>query len=239
MNLWDRRPRESGEAYEAFTTYLHQGQQRTLDEAYRTAKGKPPPGTVPGTKTIRASGTWKDWHSKHQWKTRAAAFDARDQEIAAAAREKVVAQQAEDLATKQVRHEGREERLTERLYAKLSEMLDVALVRRKVVKEDDGRTINIFEPAKFGMKTLFDGLRLYSQLQRLRLAMPYRLEDVTEHVPEDLWHETDGEFESKVPEGATHPMPEDVYVKPSLEGALLKPGHGDTPVVPAKSRPPR
>lgn len=237
MNLWDRRPAESGEAYEAFTTYLHLGQQRSLDEAYRTAKGKPQPGTAPGTKTVRASGTWKGWYSDHEWKARAAAWDERDRKIADAARVRLIEKGAEDLATKQHRHETREEQLMERLYGKLAEMLDVALVRRKVVKEDDGRQITIFEPAKFGMKTLFDGLRLYTQLQRMRLAMPWRLEDVAEHVPDDIWHETPGQFEAKAPEGAAHPMPEDVYQKPDLEGARLKAGHGDTPVVPAKARP--
>lgn len=85
---WDRQPGETSKAYEAFSTYMNLGAQRSTNKTAQTL-GK--------SKTLM-----DQWSAKWNWPERAAAWDsipARAAEEAFAERAKRIAAQHDDLAT--------------------------------------------------------------------------------------------------------------------------------------------
>lgn len=68
LYLWDRRPDESGRAYEAFCLYRDAGAARSVDQAYRAATGRQAGGG-------RAAGRWWQWSEAYTWLARATAYD--------------------------------------------------------------------------------------------------------------------------------------------------------------------
>src|SRR5215469_16904101 len=66
---WEQRDGESMPAYLAFVVYRDMRGERSIDAAYRASRG-------PQVGTKRASGRFKDWSQKYDWKERAEAYDA-------------------------------------------------------------------------------------------------------------------------------------------------------------------
>jgi hypothetical protein len=66
---WEQRDGESTQAYLAFIVYRDMRGERSIDAAYRASTG-------PQVGTKRASGRFKEWSQKFEWKVRAEAYDA-------------------------------------------------------------------------------------------------------------------------------------------------------------------
>lgn len=65
---YERQPGESSRAFRAFAIYRDLGPSRSLNAAYRHAKGSQDPA-------LRAHAVWSGWSSKFDWPVRAAAYD--------------------------------------------------------------------------------------------------------------------------------------------------------------------
>lgn len=69
LHIWERQDAESAKAYSAFVVYRDMGLERSIDAAYR--------GYVGDEKSRKeATGHFKRWASKHDWLSRAKAYDA-------------------------------------------------------------------------------------------------------------------------------------------------------------------
>ncbi len=79
-SVWDRQEGETPKAFAAFVVFRDQGPSRSLDAAYREARGQ-----RSGNK--RAPGTWTDWYTRYRWKQRAEAYDAHLERLARRDRE--------------------------------------------------------------------------------------------------------------------------------------------------------
>jgi hypothetical protein len=66
---WDQREDESMQAYLAFVVYRDLRAERSIDAAYRAARGQQ-------TSSKRASGRFFEWSQKYEWKLRANAYDS-------------------------------------------------------------------------------------------------------------------------------------------------------------------
>lgn len=236
---WDQQTGESGEAFAAFKAFRDLGPARTLAEAYRSSRpGKGPQQAHAGpTKKPGTPGTWKTWAIKYRWKERAAAFDARGAQVQQAAAEKVIAAVAADRAAMMLEQERREHQLAGLIHGKLLEMLEQGLVKRKVVKTDDGKTITITEPAKWDFGTAAKLAQVFTALGRVSLNMPVKV-DPKESGGEPPYFETSGEQESALPAGAVPDMPAESAAKPELGVSAIGPA-GEGLKQPQKARPPR
>lgn len=78
---WQRRPGETGRAWECFNTYLRLGPSRTLSQTARTQGSR--------------LDTVKRWSSHNQWSLRAAAYDEHMQAVYAEAAEDTTRDMAE------------------------------------------------------------------------------------------------------------------------------------------------
>lgn len=70
--IFERLPDEGSRAFAAFCVYRDLGPARSLDKAYR----KHSQDTGSAATGTRASGRWEQWAQDHQWRERAAAYDA-------------------------------------------------------------------------------------------------------------------------------------------------------------------
>ncbi|HEX2864221.1 MAG TPA: hypothetical protein VHN99_06610, partial [Deinococcales bacterium] len=179
-NLWDRQQGESPRAYAAFRAYLELGPGRSLDAAYRAAKG-PQKG--------RTAGRWKAWAAGWSWASRAQALDEH------LARVEVERLEGERAAAA-VRWHEREEKLREREFELANRLLDqveqmtkAPLFRRTVEDEVTGpdgtvhQTI-VVEPAKWTGNTIAHFLRTASQVGRLAAgAVTERVQQVLAGAP--------------------------------------------------------
>lgn len=218
---WDQQPGETPGAYRAFVVYLELGITRTLDAAYRSTRPPPGPdagpdaGSTPAAQP-RAPGSWKTWYRSHKWKERAGAFDRRDAEVAQTAREKVIATVAADRAGRMLEQEQREHELAGLMFAKIKEMLETGLVKRKVVKGEKGE-ITVLEPCKWGFSTVARLADVYCRLGRISLNMPVKVEgSAGEDAP---YFETSGQMENALGEGQAPPMPADTLTRPPMPQA--------------------
>jgi hypothetical protein len=232
MQLWDQQLGESPQAFGAFVCFRDLGPRRTIDAAYRQAHPRRKAGA-------RASGPWRGWAKLHRWAERAAAFDARDAATAQAVHDHIIADVAADRAAQIIEFQRTEFDLARRLGEVAMEMLGVGLVKQKVVDGENGATI-IYEPAKWTFDTLGRLAVIFSQLSRLNLSMPTKVETAEAGQDAPLF-DSSGEIEAAMPPGAMPAMPADTFVKPDLgiaatggaESALKQPAHPPRP--PAKT----
>ena len=240
MNVWDRQPSEGGQAYAAFCHYRDLGPDRTIDAAFRAARGpkgpsQGPEGTAEPQAIPRANGCWKRWAEKHAWRDRALAWDHRTDQIVQDAREKVIATVSADRAARMLEQEQQEHELKTLMFGKLKEMLETGLTRRKVVKSEDGKTITIIEPAKWTFTSAARLAREIRDLGRVNLQMPTRVDPATS--ADAPYFDSSGEMDAAMPAGAVPPMPADSRTKPKLAIAGSKDQSGlispDKPVRPA------
>lgn len=68
---WERRPNESVRAYQAFEAYRSLGPNRSIDRAWRHARGIP-------DSPQRAPRRWQVWSRRWEWVARVAAWDAEE-----------------------------------------------------------------------------------------------------------------------------------------------------------------
>jgi hypothetical protein len=204
---WDIQHSETPEAYHAFTAFRDLGPTRSLDKAYRTQTGR----------TTRAPGRWKTWHRQHNWKARAAALDRHQQEVGQVAAEAAVAAYAAASAEARLEQLRREQAWQFIIDRKIQEMDKVPIVKRRIGRYDDGRPFSVEEPARWTLKTMLEFIRFGRNLGRMTNKMPTVVDD---EAPADdlkeLFFETDGQLESKLPDGAMPPMPPDVMAKPDI-----------------------
>lgn len=93
---WERQAGESDKAFEAFVVFRDLGPTRSLADVCRNRTGRVPKGYQKGTGN-RAKGlsAIKRWSTKYQWVARATAYDANQDAIRQAARDKVLAKTTE------------------------------------------------------------------------------------------------------------------------------------------------
>jgi hypothetical protein len=131
--------------------------------------------------------------------------------------------------------------LANRLIKKGREMLDVALIKRRIVPADpeNGKPqIDIYEPAKWSFKTMAEMLQIAVQIRRLSAEMPTKIADDKEAGgadDESMFIETVGQMESVIQNGVVPPMPVDATRRPTPP----RPGAADAAAVtvPGRMRP--
>jgi hypothetical protein len=130
VNIWDRQPRESAQAYEAARTYFMLGADRSLEAvAQRLHKSK----TIAGR-----------WSARHSWVGRAAAYDAHMQLIDDQEHERARRKEIEKWERRRLEQRENDWQLAERLRERANEMADRPIeVVQKVMRETrvDGHII--------------------------------------------------------------------------------------------------
>jgi hypothetical protein len=264
---WERLPNETEKAFEAFGYYLRLPRPRSVADAFFAFKGieRPPNTDCPGG--WRAWARQHKWILRVDIYDAAKHFPAVSQftvkEIAQkvdGTRERVLSagehqrrKQIADMAQKTAgmtltdsELDWAEERRTARaddldlarkVLNKAREMLEVALIRRRVIPADpkNGKPeIHIFEPVKWSFKTMAEMITAAVQIRRLAVELPTKVADDTANQTgndDALFAATIGQLEAALPAGIVPPMPVDVTRRPepmrppSVTGAdLTRPG---------------
>lgn len=238
---WQQQPGETGNAYRAFAIFRDLGRTRSVGKAYRMYSGRPDAKLI--------SSGFKKWRYKHHWDERAHAWDERTERAADQARMETVVTLARRQGEAEInwveqRQKTREKELdfANRLMAKASDMLEIALIRRKVIPADAaaGRPeTHIYEPAKWTFKTVTEFLDLATRLRRMACELPIAV--IKDDKPgggtddDGMWATSAGILEQALPPGVVPAMPEDVTVRPVVRIAR-DPGEDDLRS-PARVRP--
>ncbi len=165
--VWTRRPGETSTAYAAFCTYRDLGPTRTLLAAYQQGGG-PKRGPKGAQET---SGHWKRWHRRHEWRSRAEAYDAYLDEEKRRAEAQKWRERGEDLVEEQYQ-------LAVAMLEKARQMLAFPLVRQTVEQRDeDGRPTHItIEPVRWTFGTAARLVMVAVELGRLATGLPTKNE---------------------------------------------------------------
>jgi hypothetical protein len=166
--VWERQFGESRQAFAAFQAYRDLGPGRSVDAAYRAARGP----HEDHARTTRATKRWRLWTARWRWAERASAWDAHLDDEARLAQEDAVRRDAEALAERRRLQREREIAVGDRLLQRAEEMLQFPLVATSIERETaDGRVIQRIEPTAWRVR---DAPRLADvgvKLKRLALDM--------------------------------------------------------------------
>lgn len=219
---WNQWPGETGPAYRAFTIFRDLGRTRGMSEAYRNYSGN--------AVARHASTRFKEWRRMWDWDARAIAYDDRTERIADTARIDAITaiarrQGESEINWIEARQETRKKELeiSSRLIEKAQDMLEIALIRRKVIPADPaaGRAeTHIYEPAKWNFKTVVEFMELAFRLRRQACELPITI--AKDDKPgagsddEGMFATTAGILEAAIPAGMVPAMPEDVNQPPTV-----------------------
>jgi hypothetical protein len=134
---WERRPDESGIAFQAFEIFLNLGKTRSLVQAYRNKSSKP--------HARQANGTWNGWSQRYDWFARALAYDNHNAAAAKRGVERATQKAAEKAVTEWHEEKQRQRRLDLRLGRKFMDKSDGLAnfpVVESVTSEDGSYTFN-------------------------------------------------------------------------------------------------
>ena len=120
MRAFERQPRESTPAFEAFKTYRDLGPGRSLDVAYRLHTGRQ-------ESAKQAPGRWTKWSMDHDWVARVQSFDDYREMIRRDAVEEHERTKGTELAERESRIQERVQSLKEQFIGRLEEMLGCPL----------------------------------------------------------------------------------------------------------------
>lgn len=249
---WDRHPKETPEAFEAFKIYKEMPPtKRSIDAAYRFAMRSVIP---PGAPAPSASGRWNIWASKHGWVSRAKAWDNEQERLRAQALEAERRKDAKIWATRREEHREGEFEISRLLAEKAKKMAEWPLQRTYILEGDDampyladasrehnrqlapGAVVVVVEPAKWTFQTLGDLIEIQSKLARLSLNMPQEIEGAPPETFRDLFFKSSGKMEAALDDGMVPPIPVNAAAKPDIDD----PGGGlDGPPPIQPPRPPR
>jgi hypothetical protein len=225
---WEQLPNETDKQYAAFRIYRDMGRQRSILGASYRIRGLPVPPSA------NSPGTWKMWAKKNRWVERSRQFDefhegmadrARDNALFTAASMQGIAMVGDEIDWIARRKQTRaaEWDLSQRLQKKAHEMLDMALIRRKVIPADPQKNqpeIQIFEPAKWSFKTVTELVQTASQLARLSSELPQTIhkDDEAKSGEDDeaMFADSAGILEQALAPGQVPAMPEDVTTRPNI-----------------------
>jgi hypothetical protein len=169
MRAWERLPKESAPAYEAFSTYAEMGVTRSL--------------AAVGRRLGKSRPLMERWSVRYGWVSRAAAFDQHMYEVKARARHAAEIAEAQKWARRRADLLEEEFEIGQKLTEKARQMLQMPLieVKRELVIEryDDGRErvvqLNVLKPVRFSMSDPGRMLLLADKLVRLSLGIPTTL----------------------------------------------------------------
>ncbi len=130
VHPWDRRDDETSPAYAAFRMYLELGDDRTILRAYKRKVGDHP---------ARPNGTWLAWYTRHQWKSRAIAWDRHRASVRQTAIDRREGGQAINWADERDAWAARQLDMAKRLGAQAEFVTRMPAVRE--VRHEDGRTV--------------------------------------------------------------------------------------------------
>lgn len=176
MMQWHKQPKETSKAYQAFSTYLELGPSRSVDAAYRKAKGK---------QNVRAPSGWQHWYDLNTWRDRAEAYD---QHLA------LLEFQNAEIATKQKAEAAlaRKEKLLQAELELAARLLDRA---RKILEKDLKRCT--YSDAARMVEVADKILRLSNDMATEKLVLDinrtmdmkidFFLDMIEERLPEDLY----------------------------------------------------
>lgn len=190
---WEKLAGESAKAYQAFTRYRDMGPARSTAKVAREL-GK-------------SKALMDRWSSRHEWVDRAAALDARDDQIRLEAvevhklREAVdIAMRVEDLREANLANEERAAVILAKYLDYAERLIDeLPLVREVVVREgDDGKpAIYQIEPAT--KDAVLDATRLHKIATRSQPArLDFRTYDLSMLTDEQLERIANGEDPRRV-----------------------------------------
>lgn len=165
MKEYDRLPKESARAYEAFKAYCDLGAERSLRRA--------------GQKLSKNHTTVSDWSKKYNWVGRARAWDAAADERERKAKDDAMKKEADKWAKRQM--SVREDRWTlgDELLAKAKAMLAYPI--SKQTASQDGKAITI-NPQKFSFGSVARMVEIGDKLRGLAAGVAT---DKIEHVGAD------------------------------------------------------
>lgn len=119
---WERQPGESAKAFEAFRVYRDAGPDRSVVGTCRRARRRPG--------AAQADGRWKTWRAKHNWESRAAAYDTHFAAIEQQAKEKERGKRATEMEQRRQQAQDDAWALSEQMRAKIQQMLKVPVAQR-------------------------------------------------------------------------------------------------------------
>ena len=193
---WDRLVTEGDAAYAAFLVYRNLGPTRSLSVAYAMhTKSKP------GEKQV--GGSWRKWCAANRWPERSAAWDDRGRRVADRAVERVIATDAAQQARLDL------QRLRDRQVLRDIRMGN--MMRRRAAEH-----FRAVPGQSMETRDALTAARLASQMIRIALGMPTKVEQVEVADAADGLYDTSGQLASELPDGAVPEMPAEVNVKPDL-----------------------
>lgn len=160
-NSWDLQPGETSKAFAAFRVYLELGPQRTIQVAFKQARG------IKSNEYV-VDGTFLEWSRKFSWVKRALEFDAHMARVFDA---KVAAEREKEATKWEKRREKiREEeyKLSERLRTVANRMLDMPLIEKI---EEAGEDVTKIMPANWKMSDAAKFAEVFSKLARMAAQM--------------------------------------------------------------------
>jgi hypothetical protein len=137
--------------------YLELGANRSLDGAYRKARGLQ-------TTTKRVAGRWQHWYELYQWKDRAEAYDQHLSLLEFQNAEESIKQKASAALARREEIRQQELELAQKLISRATEMLGFPLVEKTV--EKDGKTV-ILKPADWSLSDIPRFVEVGDKLLRL------------------------------------------------------------------------
>lgn len=155
-SLWDRQPEESAKAYAAFTVYRDMGVGRSIRA---TAKA-----------IAKSARLLKEWSARHQWVSRADAYDAAQRAIAQAGYEAGMRAEAERWALRQNEQRDGEWEMARALMSKAGAMLRFPLATA-TTEEVDGKVVTIVQPTRWSMRDAATMAEVAAKLARLAADM--------------------------------------------------------------------
>jgi len=149
VNSWDRQADERDKPWAAFVVFRDMGKDRNLLQAYRDTYGR--------QNAKKAPGWYAAWAKKHDWRRRAAAWDAHLDQIAQDGVEDGVEEQGRRLGVEWRVRRSELMEVSARLLRKAEQMLDFPIARqeRTTQTDEDGNAteIVIVNPARFTFST--------------------------------------------------------------------------------------